>query len=113
MARAFQDLARHAVPRDDSEKGISDEDILQRNFHVVATARSAPVVERYKSSESRVNRAQVVRNVTGTHERRTLRMATEIHQTAHGECNNVGCLEITIRPRESKAGYRSHDQRLD
>src|SRR5437899_2376821 len=56
VARAFRNLARHAVPRDDSEKRISDEDILERNFHVVATAGTAPVVERDKGSESCVNR---------------------------------------------------------
>src|SRR4029450_2845081 len=50
-------------------------------------------------------------NVTGTHERRTLRMTTEIHQTAHSESNDVGRFEVAIRPREAEAGYRSHDQR--
>ena len=92
-------------------KGSATRTPGKRNLHVVATARKAPIVERHKSSESRVHRAQVVCNVTRTHERRALRMATKIHQTAHSDRNNVGCLEITIRPRESKAGYRSHDQR--
>ena len=53
----------------------------------------------------------MVRNVTWTHERRTLRMTTEIHQTAHSESNNVGCFEVAIRTREAEAGYRGHDQR--
>ena len=40
-----------------SELRISDEDILERNFHVVATAGTAVVVERDNGSECCVNRA--------------------------------------------------------
>src|SRR5262245_2471498 len=56
----------------------------------------------------------MVRNVTGTHERRTLGMTAKIHQTAHSESNNAGCFEVAIRTREAEAGDRGHDQgRID
>src|SRR5262249_56061103 len=80
------------------------------DFQVSDKASDAPIVESDKGSKCRVDRTQMVRNVTGTHKRRALGMTAEIHQTAHSESNNAGCFEVAIRTREAEAGYGGHDQ---
>ena len=86
----------NAVARNDSQKRIGDQNILQRNIDMIATARAAPVEERDQGAEGCVHRSQMVRHVAGTHERRAPRMAAQIHQTAHGESNDARRFEIAI-----------------
>src|SRR5688572_25117047 len=108
VAGSLENLAGDAVPGDNPEERIGDENILKRNLYMVAAPRGAPVVESHQGPESRMDRSQTIRHVTWTNQGRAARMTAEIHQSAHGESDDIRRFEITIRARETEAGNRSH-----
>src|SRR5687767_10178131 len=111
MSCALWNFAGHAVARDDTQKRVGDEHILQGYLDMLAKAGQAPVKQRHESAERSVHRTQMIGDIARAHERRTARVAAEVHQSAHGEGDNAGRLEIPIGPGSAESADRSDYQR--
>ena len=104
VASALKDFASYAVASYDSEERIRHENILKRNFHMVAMPGAAPVIKGDEGAIRGVDGAQMISNVTRTHKGRAAWMAAKVHQPAHGESDDAWRFEIPIRAGETKSG---------
>src|SRR5499426_2719376 len=77
---------------------------------MIAGAISAAVEKSEQRSECRMDRPEMVGNFTGTRERRFPGMAAHRHESPHGEGDNIGRLEISVRPGKTKPGDGGHYQ---
>ncbi len=73
---------------------------------MLAAPRAVSIVEGDKSSESGVDRPQMVGDVTGAHQWRASGMTAKIHQAAHGKSDDVRRFKFTIGTEKTEAANR-------
>src|SRR5437667_12370833 len=73
---------------------------------MLAAPRAVSIVKSDKSSESGVDRPQMVGDVTGSHQWRASGMTAKIHQAAHGKSDDVRRFKFTIGTEKTEAANR-------
>ncbi len=104
-------LAGDAVTRNHAQEWVGNQDILERYFDVLAGTCDLAVEQRHERTEGGVHRSQMIGDIARSHQRRSAGMAAEIHQTAHGECDDAGRLEVAVRPGLAEPRDRCQHQR--
>src|SRR5438445_4527380 len=81
---------------------------------MLAAPRAVSIVKGDKSSESGVDRPQMVGDVTGSHQWRASGMTAKIHQATHSKSDNVRRFKFTIGTEKTETANRhEYKNRID